>query len=206
MTLPPGVSRAHPAPAPPRIYRHAFHLLAGSSIPVAGLYAPASWMVWGLVGASAVALVAEAVRAVVPPFNDALMRTLPLFKPAERSRVTGATFLILAAMVSFVWFDPEVAVLGLLFIAVGDPAAAIVGSRSKRGRLFDKSLAGSLAFAVAAGAAAALTALHPDVPLAWWVAVGVIVAALVELLPLPLDDNFTVPLAAAGAMAALALL
>ena len=205
MNSSPGAPRAYPAPAPPRIYRHAFHLLAGSSIPVAGLYAPASWMVWGLVGASVVALVAEAVRAVLPAFNDALMRAIPLFRPAERSRVTGATFLILAAMVSFVWFDREVAVLSLLFVSVGDPAAAIVGSRSKRGRLFGKSLAGSLAFAVAAGAAAALTALHPDVPMAWWVGVGVLVSAIVELLPMPLDDNFTVPLAVAGVMATLAL-
>jgi dolichol kinase len=206
MISPPGASRAQPTPAPPRIYRHAAHLLVGSSISVAGLYAPVSWMVWGLVGISAVAMVAEAVRAVVPPFNDALMRTIPLFKPAERSRVTGATFLILAAMMSFVWFDREVAVLGLLFIAVGDPAAAILGSRSKRGKLFGKSLVGTVAFAIAAGAAAALTALHPNVPLVWWVGVGVVVAALVELLPLPLDDNFTVPLAAGGVMAGLAII
>lgn len=195
-----------PGASPPPGYRHAFHLLAGSSIPVAGLYLPVPWMVWGLLGAGIAAIVAEAVRAAVPPFNDLLLRSIPLFKPAERTRVTGATFMLLAAMLAFVWFSREVAVLGLLFVAVGDPAAAIVGSRSGRGRLFGKSLAGTLAFAVAAGTAATLTALHPDVPLAWWLAVGVAVAAVVELLPLPLDDNFTVPLAAGGAMAALALL
>ncbi len=202
MTSPTEASRAHPPPA----YRHVFHLLAGSSIPVAGLYLPASWMVWGLLGLGVVALAAEAVRAAVPPFNDLLLRSIPLFKSAERTRVTGATFLILAAMLAFVWFSREAAVLGLLFVAVGDPAAAVVGSRSGRGRIFGKSLAGTLAFAVAAGAAGALAALHPDVPLAWWVAVGVAVAAVVELLPLPLDDNFTVPLAAGGVMTALALL
>ncbi len=133
-----------------------------------------------------------------------MLKYLPLLKPAERNRVNVATFLILEDTLAFVVFSREVAVLCLLFVSVGDPAAALIGSRSRRARIWGKSLSGTLAFAATAGAVGVLTALHPAVPLAWWMAAGVVVAALVELLPLPVDDNFTVPLAAGGVMAVLA--
>ena len=62
---------------------------------------------------------------------------------------------------------------------------------------------GSAAFASAASVAGLLVASHADVMLVWWIVPGAIVAALAELLPLKVDDNVTVPIAAAIAMAVL---
>ncbi|MCI0821547.1 MAG: hypothetical protein J4N31_04335, partial [Chloroflexi bacterium] len=62
------------------------------------------------------------------------------------------------------------------------------------------------AFAAVAVIAGAVASLHPDVPLAWWLVPGAIAAAVAELLPSPLDDNVTVPLAAAVTMALLSMI
>ncbi len=194
-------------PQSPQLRRRAFHLIVDSTFPVAGLYLPGTWMIWGLIGLSILAVWAEAARALLPRANELLMRVIPLFKPKERTGVTAATFFVLAATLAFVSFNREVAVLCLLFSAVGDPAASVVGSRSRSWRLNRKSPIGTRAFRAGGGAAAALFSIHPDVSLAWWVvAMGVMVAAIVELLPIPLDDNFTVPLSSGAVMAALALL
>ena len=171
---------------------------------MAGLYLPEPWPVWGLVGLSGLALAMEATRAAVPWANERLLRFVPLFKPEERARLTGATFLVLAATLAFALFSKEVAVLCLIFVSVGDPVAALAGFRSRRGRLFGKSIAGTVAFGAAALAAASLAALHPDVGWAWWIVVGAMVAAVGEMLPLRLDDNLSVPLAAGGVMTLLA--
>ena len=197
-------SLAQSSPQSPFLLRRAFHLVADSTFPVAGLYLPGTWMIWGLIGLSVLAVGGEAARALLPRANELLMRVIPLFKPKERTEVTAATFFVLAATLAFVSFSREVAVLCLLFAAVGDPAASVVGFRVRRGRVFGKSPVGTLAFVTAAGVAAALFSIHPEVSLAWWVvAVGVLVAGIVELLPIPPDDNFTVPLASGGVMAAL---
>ena len=60
--------------------------------------------------------------------------------------------------------------------------------------------------ALAAIAAGAGASLHPDIPLAWWLVPGAVTAAIAELLPIPFDDNLSVPLAAAGIMALLAMI
>ena len=88
----------------------------------------------------------------------------------------------------------------LLFVAVGDPAAALAGARAPGPRWWGKSPIGALAF-IAAGLTmwTLLAALGFT---AWSAAIiaGVIIAAIVELLPIPLDDNLTVPLLSGGAM------
>lgn len=194
-------------PVAPTIWpRRVFHVIAGSSIPVGVLFLPMALVQWLLIVFSIVAVTLEAGRAMMPPMNDLLLRWLPFFKPQERVQVTGATYLWISATIAVFAFDKDTAVLGLLFLAFGDPVAALVGGRDHRARIFGKSIAGSSAFVVAAIAAGAGASLHPDIPLAWWLVPGAVTAAIAELLPIPFDDNLSVPLAAAGIMALLAMI
>ena len=88
------------------------------------------------------------------------------------------------------------AVLALSFLILGDTAAAIVGKSVGRVRIFGKTLEGSLAcFAVCYG----LTAIMPGIPFPVGL-IGAAVATVFELLPIPLDDNFRIPLSAGFAM------
>ena len=180
--------------------RHLMHIVIGSAIPIGVLLLPLGLAKWLLIVFSVVAIVLEAGRALLPTINDLLLKVLPFFKPQERVQITGATYMWLSATFVVFAFREDVAVLSLLFLATGDPAATVVGSRDHRTRIFGKSIAGTAAFAAVAVGAGAAAALHPDIPLAWWLVPGAIVAAVAELLPSPLDDNVTVPLAAAVAM------
>lgn len=124
----------------------------------------------------------------------------PILKPAEATEISGATWFLIAAFFAFYFYGPAVAVPALLFVAVGDPAAALAGMRAPGPRWWGKSPVGALAFIAAALSVwTLLTALGFG---GWSAAIvaGVIIAAVAELLPIPLDDNLTVPLLSGGAM------
>jgi len=181
-------------------------VLGGSIMPTFILFAPAEPLGWGFIIACAVVVGGEMGRGLVPWVNDLSIRYIPFFKAQERYEVTGSTFLVLSSTLVFFIFDKEIAALALYFLAIGDPLAALVGRRDPVFRVFGKSLLGSLAFALSATGIGYVAAVHPDVPLAWWIAPGAVVAAAAEILPMPLDDNITVPVAAATAMTLLAML
>ncbi len=185
--------------------RRAIHIAIGTLIALGVLLLPKQTAEWSLIAATLFMIAFDAARAAAPKIHDVVERILPIFKPTERAHITGATFMALSATFLVFVFNREVAALALLFLAVGDPCAAIVGVRDRRLRAFGKSLLGTAAFAVAAIAAAAIASLHPNLPLTWTALAGAATAALAELAPLPIDDNITIPLASASVMAALAL-
>ena len=140
------------------------------------------------------AIVLELSRRRFPRLNEWFMaQTSVLLKESESSRVLGSTYMAAASLIVFLFFDKEIAILALMYIAVGDPLAGVVGKRYGRLKIGSKSVEGTLAFAVGAGGVGcALIAAGLDVP--YWVALGGAgVGALVELLPSPVDDNLTVP-------------
>jgi dolichol kinase len=82
----------------------------------------------------------------------------------------------------------------------GDPVAEMIGVRWGRVPLMGKTLEGTLgglAACLLASAPLAATSLGPA-PLV--LAAGAVAAALFELIPLPMDDNFTIPLGAGAVM------
>jgi len=79
---------------------------------------------------------------------------------------------------------------------VGDTVAAIVGKSAGRIRIFGKTLEGSLACLLICFG---ITLFLPEVPFHVAI-VGALVATIFELLPIPLDDNFRIPLSAGFAM------
>lgn len=197
----------HLQPVAPLIWqRRAFHFIAGSIIPLLILFLPRSLVEWILIGASVGTIAFEVGRGMLPKANDEAVQRVPLFKPSERYVLTGSTFFILAATLIFFIFEKQFVVLALIFLVVGDPVAALVGRWDPKLRVFGKSLIGTAAFALSASIAGVAVAYHPDVELAWWLFAGAVVASVAELLPLPLDDNVVIPLAAATAMTLLAIL
>ena len=192
--------------APARWPRRLFHVAAGSSIPLGILYLPDVLMQWTLILGSIALVLFEVARGLMPEANDFAIRHLPFFKPDERTQITGATFLVLGATLALFAFDDDIVVLSLFFLGIGDPLAALVGRWDHRLRIFGKSMVGSFAFLIGATAVGYLVGLHPDVARAWWLVPGAFVAAVTELLPLPVDDNLSIPLAAASAMTLLAMI
>lgn len=175
--------------------------MAGSSIPIVGIFVPSSSMVIALAAMSAVALVLDLVRFRVQWLNQYFLRLLaPLLKESEKDRINGSTYMIIAALAVFGLFDSTIAVASLLFLSLGDPAAALVGRRMPGPRLRGKSPGGTAAFLAVSLAAVGLLAALGVVEYHWGLLVGAAVAALAELASLPPDDNLTIPLISGAAM------
>lgn len=185
----------------PPVWRRLFHLVAGSSIPIAGIFVASSIMVIALAVLSAAALALDLARFRVGWLNRYFLRWLaPLLKGSEKSRITGATYLLIAALAVFGLFDSTIAVASLLFLSLGDPAAALVGRAMPGPRIRGKSPGGTAAFLAMSLAVVGVLAAAGVIEYHWGLLVGAAVAAVVELASLPPDDNLTVPLISGGAM------
>jgi len=155
---------------------------------------------WLLIGLTLAAIAIDVVR-----INDHRVRRFfvqffgELIREHEHFSLLGSTYLLIAALLAVEMFPQRVAAAALGFTVLGDGMAALVGKGWGRRRFFKKSLEGALGGLVACvGWAAGLAGLGL---LPWGVVlVGALVASLVELLPIPLDDNVGITLFAGYAM------
>ena len=193
------------APPPPPVGRRVFHLIAATCTTLLSLAIPQHPYLF-LIGAGALlALAMEASRFRVGPLNRLFMLVFaPIMKQSEVSEISGATWFLIAAFFTFFFYGPEIALPVLLFVAVGDPAAALVGSHFPGPRFWGKSPSGIVAFVAAALGVWAIVCAAGYGNWSWAVVVTAVAAALVEFAPTPIDDNLTVPLIG-GAVMTLAL-
>ena len=188
-------------PPPPPVGRRVFHLLEASGTTLLSLALPEHPYMLLIGGGALLALAIEASRFRVGVFNRLFLLVFaPILKQSEASEISGATWFLIAAFFAFYFYGPEVALPVLLFIAVGDPAAALVGARCPGPRFWGKSPGGSVAFIAAALAIWAVLCVLDFGEWSSAVIVAAVIAALVELSPLPVDDNLTVPLIAGAVM------
>jgi len=203
MSLSPVGSASEPAP---RVWRRLFHIAAGSYLPLLGIFLQLGVMVPLLAGLSGLAIVVETSRFVFPTLNRLLVSLFGvLLKGVEARKVTGATYMIVAALGCFTFYDKGAAVSALFFLSLGDPVAALVGERVGGPRLWGKSPWGTLAFFGVALATVGVLSGSGAVEFHWALIVGAAVASLVELIPLPVDDNLAIPLLSGVIMAALGM-
>ncbi len=196
----PSTSSGRPV-AQPRIWRRLFHVFAGSTIPVAGIFAPESAFLIALAVLAAGGLALDLARFGIGPLNRIYLRWMaPLLKSDEESHITGATYMLIAALLVFWLFGKGVGVPVMFFLSLGDPMAGIVGRRMPGPRLLGKSPGGTAAFAAVGAAVAGVLLGFGAIEYHWSLWAGAGIAALVELAGLPPDDNLTIPLIAGTAM------
>lgn len=183
--------------------RRIFHLIAASCTTLLVLVIPEPAYMTLVGGGALLSLAVDLSRQRAGFFNRLYIGIFrSILKPAEAADITGATYLLIAIFFAFYFFGMEVALPVLMFVAVGDPVAALIGSRCPGPRVWGKSPLGSLAFVAASMAVWAILVAAGVGVWSWAVAVTAMVAATVEFAPLPLDDNLTVPLIAGGFMVA----
>ena len=182
------------------IKRKSIHL-ASLAIPIGYYLTPDSWMrIWerALLASVILSLAIEVFRLNHPRTRHVFRHFFgELLRNHEDASLLGSTYLLIACLLTIHLFPKPVAVLALLFLILGDTVAAVVGKSVGRFRLIGgKTLEGSIAcFLVCFG----LTLLMPGVP-PFVGLVGALTATVFELLPIPLDDNFRIPLSAGFAM------
>lgn len=149
-----------------------------------------------------VIVVVETLRLRRPEVNAFLLRTFRgIHRPHEAEKVSAIIWTSLGCWLTFLLFGdrPRLVDAGVLCLAFGDAAAALLGKAIGR-RRFEfrgrtKSVEGSLA-CFAASAACVLALGFPPAA----AAAAAAAATALELTAPPPDDNFWLPLAAAGVL------
>ncbi len=118
--------------------RKVFHTLNG--LFGLWLYAFSGMSEWGVIGVLAsfltFSIVVEVSRKKYPPFNEWLCcHVSGLMREHERTKITSATWYMASVLVVFLIFPKDVGILTLLFVALGDTAAGVVGTRWGRTKI-----------------------------------------------------------------------
>ncbi|MGQ9465770.1 MAG: diacylglycerol/polyprenol kinase family protein [bacterium] len=111
----------------------------------------------------------------------------------ELTNLSGATFLLLGCLITAFLFSRPVVIAACSFVIVGDTFAAMFGQNIKSPKIFKKTLIGSLAYFVSNLVVVMVLNSLLVIPL-WILFAGALISTIFEALPLPWDDNFSVPI------------
>ena len=113
-----------------------------------------------------------------------------------KGKLTGATWVMIASCISIALFSKPVAILSLIYMSLGDTAAGLVGQKYGKHRIGTKTwegFAGGLVVCI-------IIAINYNMLPKYIAFSGAFFAMIMEILPIPLDDNFKIPLGSGGIM------
>ena len=148
-------------------------------------------------------LLIETARLRIPAFNEQVLRYWgPFMRSCEVTKMSGVPYYLLATLLALAIFPKPVGVLSVLFLAVGDPIASLVGIMYGKNSLRvaqGKSLVGTLAGVVACSVTTLVFLKAWPVPVSdgAWIGlslIGGLAGGTAELAPFDMDDNFTIPM------------
>lgn len=173
------------------LIRKGIHLLM-LAVPIGYNYLSRATVVPVLSILAFVFVLIDILRTRVPVFKARINRFMGgIFRVYESKTFSGASFILFGALLSVIIFSRAVAQLVITFTVLGDIAAALVGKRIGKHKLIAKStVEGSLAFFVASFIGSLFITPYPF----WEKLVAVVFATIIEMLPLKIDDNLTVPI------------
>lgn len=151
------------------------------------------------------AISVETMRHLKPWINDWCCWIFePLMREREKTKINSAVFYIVSMWLVYLVFPIEVSMLAILFIAIGDPIAGIVGTYWGKTKLKPHvSLEGSIACAVSCAMITFVCAgfLFQNtlslLPLIFCSLIGGLIGAFAESSFKKLDDNLVMPLLSA---------
>ena len=121
----------------------------------------------------------------------------PMLRKHElEGKLTGATWAFIGGTISVFLFEKDIAVLALLFMSVGDTVAALIGQRYGKIKIGKKTVEGF------AGGLISCIFISIFFPSVIWInrIAGSLAASLIELSPIPVDDNLMIPIMSGGVM------
>ena len=114
----------------------------------------------------------------------------------QEGKLTGATWVMIGAVISIILFSKPVAIIALIFMSLGDSAAGLIGQRYGKHKIWNKSwegFFGGLFVCIIVGMNYSLLPMTISLS-------GAVAAMVMEILPIPLDDNFKIPLGSGAIM------
>ncbi len=179
--------------------RRLFHGFGSLAIAIAGLVVPDHLFLPLLIAAAVAFVGLDTARFFSRRVNRWFLRVFRvLMRDRETSRITGASYVVLGAVLAFLLYGNVVGAMAVSFLAVGDPVSGAIGGKWGGLLTRKKSLASSVGCLAVCLAVAAVFACGLGFPIGA-AGIGAFFAAVVESLPLPVDDNLTIPVISGGA-------
>lgn len=152
-----------------------------------------------LLGLGGALVVGDLIRLRFTSVNNIALRLFGnLMRREELKSISGNSFYVLGLLTVVLLFPKPIVLLSVLFLAVGDPTAAVVGTLYGKHKLIGKkSIEGAGANLIVSAIAAflfGLLYLHLGPGKAAVLAIiGGMTSMCAELCPAPVDDNFSIP-------------
>jgi glycerol-3-phosphate acyltransferase PlsY len=183
------------------LIRGVFHAAIGLvAATLLSLY-PRLIFISALAAATVAFLCLEAARLRIPRFKQYFANWFtPLLRKEEENKLTGSSYFLIGSMITAILFPRDIALLAILFLSFGDPAASVAGAWKGHTRLWDKTLEGDIACFAAClllGTLATMILKNPPLVVAM---VGAVFATIFQSLPLRINDNITIPIGSAAGM------
>jgi len=152
-----------------------------------------------VMGLFVVILSGELLRLRFPTINEKIIKIFGgVIRSHEVDRVTGTPYYVGAVGVAIALFPEPVAILSILYLAWGDPISSLFGVLYGKEKLFrNKSVQGTMAcFIVCTCMSLFYFSISGIAPgrVVLFSLLGGMVAAVAEILPLNIDDNFSIPM------------
>jgi glycerol-3-phosphate acyltransferase PlsY len=125
-----------------------------------------------------------------------------IFRKGEEKRFSTMTLFLMSTFLTVLFFELEIAITALSFLVFGDMFAKIFGLAYGRHKIFEKTLEGTLAYIGVVIGLGYILNTSLDIHLIILISGGV-AAPLIELLPIGINDNFTVPIISGAVMTAI---
>ncbi len=141
----------------------------------------------------------DVLRQFFPKLNQGLLFFFhPFMREHERNQLAGTTYLLLGVLIIMAFFPQAIVTLSLLFLAIADPLASLVGILYGRDKILNqKSFQGTLAAFAACTLISALYFYFQNWMTERFVIVSLLgggIGAFAELVPFfNIDDNLTFP-------------
>jgi glycerol-3-phosphate acyltransferase PlsY len=125
-----------------------------------------------------------------------------VYKKAEKKKVSSITGFLLGFFLTFFLFSREIAVTAVFFSIFGDMVAKFSGILFAKKKYYNKSLEGAAGFFTSAFICVYFLSYLGVIDF-FPALIGASIATVVELLPLNIDDNISVPVISAFVMSLL---
>jgi dolichol kinase len=113
-----------------------------------------------------------------------------VLREEEKPTLMGATYFLFSTLLVILLFPKPIAIASLLILIISDTAAALVGKGVGRVRIFKKTLEGTIAFLISSFL---IVWIYPGLD-RFSGSLAAVGAAVIEMLPIGIDDNVTIPL------------
>ncbi len=119
-----------------------------------------------------------------------------VLREGEKATLMGSTYFLFSSILTILLFPKLISIVSLLILILSDTAAALVGKGIGRIPIFKKTLEGAMAFFFSS---LLIVWVYPNLD-RFSGSLAALGATVIEILPIPLDDNLTIPLVAGTLM------